>query len=122
MKITTNNQERELLNLYRFSEAEQKRIRSDYDWMETEELETTGGFFRYRSSVYHLNDFILCPDKDGPLAKWDAYAADSYFSGVLIRLSYDLESVIVGRWLDSLDWEHSDVLRYLRTHTPHTTQ
>lgn len=49
LSITTNNQSRELLYLCDFSEAEQKQIRSDYDWMEPEDIECNFGFFRYRS-------------------------------------------------------------------------
>jgi hypothetical protein len=99
MNIATNNQARELLSLYDFSEAEQKKIRSDYDWMDVEDLECNYGFFRYRSSIYHLKDFAAIRDKEGPLSDWDGYSADSYFNGVLVRFSDDCESVIVGRFL-----------------------
>ena len=96
--ITTNNQPRELLYLQDFSEAEQQQIRSDYDWMEPEDLECNFGFFRYRSSVYHLQDFMRASGPPVELEGWDGYHSDSYFSGVLIRLTEDCESVVVGRY------------------------
>ena len=95
--ITTNNQPRELMYLSDFSEAEQQQIRSDYDWMEPEDLECNYGFFRYRSSVYHLQDFVRVTGAD-ELQDWDGYHSDSYFSGVLIRLTEDCDHVVVGRY------------------------
>jgi len=97
--ITTNNCPRELLCLYDFSEEEQQQIRSDFDWMDPEDLECNYGFFRYRSSVYHLQEFLrFFNSYAGEFKGWDGYSADSYFSGVLIRLAEDCESVIVGRY------------------------
>ena len=95
--ITTNNQPRELLYLQDFSEAEQQQIRSDYAWMQPDDLECNYGFFRYRSIIYHLQDFIHADDF-GELEGWHGYHSYSYFSGVLIRLTEDCESVVVGRY------------------------
>lgn len=97
LTITTNNQPRQLMHLCDFSESEQQRIRSDYDWMCPEDLESNYGFFRYRSSIYHLQDFMRVAGNDA-LQGWDGYSSDSYFSGVLIRLQDDCDSVIVGRY------------------------
>lgn len=97
IKITTNNQPRQLMYLCDFSESEQQRIRSDYDWMRPEDLECNYGFFRYRSSIYHLQDFMRIASNDA-LQGWDGYSSDSFFSGVLIRLQDDCDSVIVGRY------------------------
>ena len=95
--ITTNNQPRELLYLQDFSEAEQQQIRSDYDWMEPDDLECNNGFFRYHSRIYHLQDFIRASESS-ELKDWDGYHGDTYFSGVLVRLTKDCESVVVGRY------------------------
>ena len=97
LTITTNNQPRDLLYLSDFSEAEQQQIRSDYDWMRPEDIDCSFGFFRYRSSVYHLQDFMRVENNDA-LQGWDGYSSDSYFSGVLIRLAEDCESVVVARY------------------------
>jgi hypothetical protein len=95
--ITTNNQPRELLYLCDFSEVEQQQIRSDYDWMEPDDIDCNFGFFKYRSNVYHLQDFMRA-EGNNAFQGWDGYHSDSYFSGVLIRLTEDCESVVVGRY------------------------
>ncbi len=97
LNITTNNAPRDLLCLWDFTETEQRRIRSDFDWMDSGDLEGSCGFFRYRSSVYHLSDFLRV-DGAAELQGWDGYSSDSYFSGVLIRLQDDGDSVVVGRY------------------------
>lgn len=97
LSIKTNNQSRDLLCLSDFNEAEQKQIRSDFDWMLPEDLECECGFFRYRSSVYHLQDFMRTEGNEA-FQGWDGYLSDSYFSGVLIRLGDDCESVVVARY------------------------
>jgi hypothetical protein len=51
------------------------------------------GFFRYRGSWYHLDQFTVLAI-DG----WDGSLADSAFSGVVIKLSRDGEHYKVGRW------------------------
>ena len=97
LTITTNNQPRDLLYLSDFSEAEQQQIRSDYDWIGPEDIDYNFGFFRYRSSIYHLQDF-MCAENSDAFQGWDGYHSDTYFSGVLIRLAEDCESVIVARY------------------------
>ena len=96
--ITTNNQPRQLMYLCDFSEAEQQKIRSDYDWMSPEDLEYNYGFFRYRSTVYHLQDFMRFSSDPEEFTGWDGYHSDSYFSGVLVRLTEDCDAVVVGRF------------------------
>jgi hypothetical protein len=98
--VTTNNQPRQLMYLNEFSETQQKQIRSDFNWMSPNELETSGGFFRYRSSVYHLNEFSgLLAAPHEALHGWDGYVGETWFAGVLIKL-VDSDSVIVGRYCD----------------------
>ena len=93
MKIITNMQPRELLSFSDFSEPAQNQLRRDFDWLADIEIQT--GFFSYRGITYHLSQFLRdnCPDG------WDGVAADSYFSGTVVRLSPDCEQVTVGRWL-----------------------
>ena len=94
LKITTNNQPRDLLTLWDFSDKERIRIRSDFDWLD--DIESDSGFFRYKGFIYHLSEFLHAACT--PLG-WDGYQADSWFSGTLIRLSDDGETVTVGRWV-----------------------
>ncbi len=91
MPIKTNNQPRDLLYLLDFSEKEQSKIRRDYDWMDKEDLEFNHGFFRYRGTVYHLQDFARYSDN-----YWDGCHGVNYFAAILIKLTSDCEQVIVG--------------------------
>ncbi len=95
--IKTNNQPRELMCLSDFSLERQHQIRSDFDWME--DIESTQGFFTYRGLVYHLEEFLrVTAGSDDATQNWDGVAADSYFSGTLVRLCSDPDFVIVGRY------------------------
>jgi hypothetical protein len=98
MNITTNNVPRELKYLSDFSAFEQDKIRSQYDWMDSDDLEYNYGFFKYCGHIYHLQDFLRVADEaTGDLAGWDGYASDTYFSGTLIKLvDDDCDHVIVG--------------------------
>jgi hypothetical protein len=58
--------------------------------------EVLDGFFCYRGYWYHLDRFMVCDSDD--LKNWDGYASDSYFSGVLIRLSPDGEQIKIGSY------------------------
>ena len=91
MSIKTNNQPRELLYLSDFSNKDQTKIRSDYDWMEEDDLEFNYGFFRYRGIIYHLQDFSR---HTGDF--WDGCHGLNYFAAVLIKLTDDCDHVIVG--------------------------
>lgn len=57
------------------------------------------GYFRYKGSWYHLDQFEQLPrsknDKSG-LSGWDGHHGDSYFSGTLIKVSPDGEMYQVG--------------------------
>ena len=54
----------------------------------------TDGFFKYRNYWYHLSDFMQTD-----IPKWDGYAGDSYFSGVLLKTSKDFERYKVGHYI-----------------------
>lgn len=48
--------------------------------------DTTDGFFRYRGWWYHTSDFMTTEVKG-----WDGVHGDSFFSGVLVKISSDGE-------------------------------
>lgn len=99
MNIRTNNVPRQLLYLCDFNATDQDKIRKQYDWMEPEDLEYNFGFFKYRNCYYHLQDFMRASgDATGDLCAWDGYSNDSFFSGVVIKLCDDNESVVVGTY------------------------
>jgi len=95
--IKTNNQPRELMYLADFPLARQQQIRSDFDWME--DIDSTQGFFEYRSTVHHLENFLrVNAGTDDVTQGWDGYKAESYFTGTLVRLCSDPDFVIVGSY------------------------
>ena len=65
-----------------------------FDW--TNEEEHTDGFFKYRKWWYHLGDFMrVDPVIQNEMKEWHGIAHDSYFSGVLIKLSDDGEEYMI---------------------------
>lgn len=87
MKIRTNRQWRHFL--YR-EEVPADVLASQFDWLDAD---TCDGFIRYRGWYYHLSQFER-REVDG----WHGVAPDSYFSGVLIRLSDDGETYQIGTY------------------------
>ena len=55
------------------------------------------GFFRYLRYWYHTSDFMWIEGNED-LKGWHGYSSDSYFSGVVIKLSSDGERVMAGTY------------------------
>ena len=53
--------------------------------------EQIDGFFKYRGYWYHLDQFMRIPGQMFNGEDWNGYHADSFFSGILIRMSDDGE-------------------------------
>lgn len=102
--IKSNNRWRNLLYGYELP----AQWRKEFDWMEDEEYENAlfvkvgVGEGRKKNNVwyYALNEFMRVPkihSEDGPaFAKWDGYMNDTYFSGVLVKVSSDGEQYKIG--------------------------
>ena len=87
MQIITNNHWRNLEYGYQLSESE----RAEFDYLDDID---SADFIRYKGHVYYLGEFLHAPE---PLAAdWDGYTADSFFSGVVIKLSRDGEQYKIG--------------------------
>lgn len=104
---------------YRY-EVPRKILENQFDWMIPKELtpdqrelwftgeifpELTGGqdymdgFFQYKSSWYSMSDFMNLGDNCSPeFQGWHGYHNDSFFSGILIKISGDGEEYQVGRY------------------------
>ncbi len=96
LKLRTNRQWRQFV--YR-SEVPQAILKSQFDWQdENDGNDYQDGFFCYRGHWYHTADFMRT-DGNGDLAGWDGYAGDSYFSGVLIKLSSDGERYQIATYI-----------------------
>ena len=89
--IVTNNHWRNFLYGYELPE----KVKKDFDWMDKEELETSN-FVKYHNCYYSLQDFMSfhntvhygkAPEKGTFGYGYDGYNSDSFFSGVLIKIS-----------------------------------
>jgi len=99
LTIKTNNQPRRLMSLHELSSADQVEARKRFDWMDSEELETSCDFFKYRDNIYHLSEFMSFTSfASGEFKGWNGYSADTYFSGILVRIVNENEDVVVGTY------------------------
>ena len=89
--IKTNNRPRPVIYGFELSAKE----RAEYDFLDDIDC---CQFFRYKGYVYHLSDFMRIGKNNTDLAGWHGYHSDSFFSGVLVKLSDDGEAVTVGTY------------------------
>lgn len=87
MKIVTNNQPRENLTWRQLTPKEQ----NEFDYFDPSNI---GNFFRYKGAVYDLGEAMRIEG----IADWQGCYSETAFSGVLIKVSSDGETVIVGRY------------------------
>jgi hypothetical protein len=112
MQVITNNQWRDTTYIW---DVPADVMLSDFDWMflaswemslpredklqlfreriKSDDFGYIDGFFRYRGTWHHLTNFER---RDG-IPPWDGIQCNTYFSGVVIRVSDDGERVICGR-------------------------
>jgi predicted heme/steroid binding protein len=99
LTIRTNHQPRPILYWWDLTEAERKEF--DY------RSEDDGAMYvRYKGVTYDLSDFMrwssgVTPQmQEAGFTRWDGYASDSFFSGVLCRFvdTDQGESVIMGTY------------------------
>ena len=90
--IKTDHKWRDLV--YRY-DVPASVLASDFDYQDADEV--CDGFFCYRGHWYHLDGFMSV-NGNSDLADWDGYASDSYFSGVVIKLSSDGEQIKIGTY------------------------
>lgn len=88
MTITTNNIPRNTLYRHEVPEAV---LADQFDYLDDEEADD--GFFQYRGVWYHLSEFMVTTNLPDELQKWHGYKAESFSTGVLVRLSNDCEQV-----------------------------
>ena len=68
------------------------REKAEFDYYTNDEL-YNASFFRYKGWVYDIGEFLSAPES---LKPWQGHSPTTYFSGVVIRYTDDMESVIVG--------------------------
>lgn len=101
--ITTNHHWRDFV--YR-SDVPAAVLADRFDHLDADDA--TDGFFCYRGWWYHVSDFMALNTTSEPaegladadaLHRWQGYHADSYFSGVVIKISRDSERYQVGTYM-----------------------
>lgn len=91
MKVKTDNKWKHFKYGY---EVPKKVLERQFDWLDKDE--SHDGFIHYRNTWYHLGEFMRMPPGDPLCGKWDGYIADSFFSGVFIKISKDGEEYQIG--------------------------
>ena len=114
-KITTNNHER--FFVYR-CDVPEKILQEQFDYQDPEE--TQDGFFKFKGYWYHLDQFTridkpyhaqeaalhtearelgYSKSPDFEFQNWNGYRPDSFYSGVLIKVSEDSETYKVATYI-----------------------
>lgn len=94
--IRTNNQPRPVI---RWPDLTPKEAREFY-YLNSETRRDGAEFFRYCGHVFDIGEFMATDGRyaPDPFIRWHGYFADSYFSGVLLRYTADLEEVVVATY------------------------
>lgn len=91
MKIVTNNQPRYMISFIELPE----KVKADFDYVEEDE-QYSDRFVCYRGGWYDVFEMTTI-NGIASLDGWDAHMGETYFSGVLVKLS-DEDQVIMGRY------------------------
>lgn len=90
--IITNNKPRFIIYGFELTQKEKE----EFDYYTNEELDDQT-FFRYKGNIYCMDEFMRI-ENNPSLKGWDGYCSDSYFSGILVKIVENEETVIVGRY------------------------
>lgn len=91
LEIITNHHPRYIVDGVHLSDDERKDF-SYINWDGVDAGTDSASFFQYKGSLYDLNEFTVTS-----IPGWDGVLPDSAWTGVLIKLTSDGESVVVGR-------------------------
>lgn len=103
MKIITNKIPRPILSGYELPNYNYDHDRyghslvelhNEFDWMSYDEF-LDSSFFIYKGNIYCLSEFMRIPDSMFPRF-WHGYHSDSFYSGILVRICIDGDSIIIG--------------------------
>ena len=72
-------------------EVPEEVLRRDFDYMDAPQEQDQ--FIKHRGRYYHIGDFMPID-----IEYWDGVCTDSYFSGVVIKISKDGESYKIGAY------------------------
>lgn len=100
IKVRTNNVWRDFK--YR-DEVPAAILASEFDWTNEDHAkhgDYSDGFILYRGTWYHVSQFTR-----GGIEGWDGSHADSFSSGVVIKLARDGEQYQIGTYYQVADME-----------------
>lgn len=92
LEIFTNNQPRDIICGFQMPKGQRK----NFDYLNNEDY-MNNQFVQYRGYYYDMNEFMSV-NNNSDFKGWDGYSSDTYFSGVLIKICDDGDSVIMGRY------------------------
>ena len=96
MQIITNNAERQFLYGYDVPDS----IHAEFDHLDDDSRQD--GWIHYHKCWYHVSDFMVLNEFYGQpddFIDWHGYSSDSFFSGVLIRISDDGETYQIATYI-----------------------
>ena len=93
IEIKTNNHER----FFKFCDEVPKTVYNDFDHLD--EDQKFDGWIHYKNFWYHVTDFMRIENNEH-FKGWHGYNSDSFFSGVLIKLSEDSETYQIATYTD----------------------
>lgn len=86
-------------------DVEKRKDYKDYDWMDENDKGDGWIIYHrrlhhiYHRRLYHISDFVLIENENIPeFSGWNGYHSDSFFSGVLIKVSQDGEQYKIGTY------------------------
>jgi hypothetical protein len=95
LTIRTNHVPREILDGFMLTVEERK----EFDYLTEDEIVCSNRFFRFKGNVYDIQEFMsVTPQMLPEFQSWHGYSPDSAWSGVVIHLSGNGETVIVGQY------------------------
>lgn len=74
-----------------------KKWRKEFDYLTNEQYGDTR-FAQYRGHYYDVQEFARFEGADSGFRGWDGYSSDTYFSGIVIKLSTYGELYKIGRY------------------------
>ena len=91
MIIKTDHKWKDFLYSYQLTEKEILEL----DHLTRDEIDSRS-FIRYKGQIYHMGDFMRVPDGVEGLLGWHGYSSDSFFSGIVIKVSDDGDQYMIG--------------------------
>ena len=91
MEIKTDRKWKQLKYFYELTDKQ----KGELDWIKDD----LAPVFVYKNWPYSLDEFMRITDEADGLKGWDGYLSDTFFSGVVIKLSSDGEMYQVGLFL-----------------------